>query len=174
LALSAASAVEVGDASGARERIDLAIDAAVESGRERTLARTALAAGGVALRLGDLETAREAFAQAAELLEESLNAPDSSYPVEWARLAAGLWRAGVRDTESLYPWTAAALGGAELALKDPEVWALLDPWREAIQACKLDAKAGRPDLAPGLRSVDKAQAERLAYAAGGDKCQRSE
>lgn len=169
LALSAASAVEIGDASGARERIDLAIDAAVESGRERTLARTALAAGGVALRLGDLETARQAFAQAAELLEESLNAPDSSYPVEWARLAAGLWQAGVRDAESLYPWTAAALGRAELALKDPEVWALLDPWREAIQACKLDAKEGRPELAPGLRSVDKAQAERLAYAAGGDK-----
>jgi tetratricopeptide (TPR) repeat protein len=169
LALSAACAVEVGDALGALERINAAIDAAVDSGREGTLVRTALAAGDIALGLGDLALARQAFTQATELLEESLNDPGSAYPAEWARLAAGLWRAGVRETEDLYPWTAAALGRAEQALKAPQVWSLLDFWSEAIRACNLDDEAGGPDLASGWRALKKAQSERLAHVAAGSR-----
>lgn len=133
-----------GHAGAAEAEINQAIAAAVELGERDVLLRVAVAAGEACLRLGRVDEAAAAFAQALELaaVDEALAAPDLLAALVGA-LAAG------SEDASLVERSLAVL---ELALVDAEAWWLLDPLARACARLS-------PELDRGL--LDRALAERV-------------
>jgi|GEM_PF-1797610 len=142
----------------AEERINQAIELAVESGARDALLRVALLAGRTCRHLGREADARSAYLQALEISEAG-SRDEPVAPADLAEARLGLWTCGAGGFEhlrilvSLYP---------EALREDPEAW-----WRlgELLEGLRKAGEAGKEwladaDLATSLATIRRAASQR--------------
>lgn len=172
LARLALVAARAGDELGAEERLDQAVDCAVDSGERDTLLHVAAIAGTVFQLLGRSEEALEAFSQGLEISEVRGAQEDPPPPsaADLCTVLLGLLELGKSDTRSLLR----LLALLPEALEDPDAW-----WQiSRILAVVRDAVAQQPEvfrapeLSDSLSVLLRVAAQRSDCAVGLEALQR--